>query len=137
MLLKKNEIDHIIFISAITRHSQVWHWYIHRSPLLKTRWWSSWCLQEAAGSHCGQHLSRWLPGALQSQIGSLHVTTPSLQVHLLQGFSAGARVSPFFTSWFSNQQPINHTISLLLLYKYFSSSKPLKLDNGKIPRIII
>lgn len=89
----------------ITRHSQVWHWYIQRSPLLKTRWWSSWCLQDAAGSHCGQHLFLWLPGALQSHIGSLQVITPSWQMHLLQGFPAGARVSPLLTSRPSNQQP--------------------------------
>lgn len=97
--------NYVVATKAITRHSQVWHWYIHRSPLLKTSWWSSWCLQEAAGSHCGQHLSRWLPGALQSQIGSLQVTTPSLHMHLLQGLPAGARVTPFPTSRFSNQQP--------------------------------
>lgn len=89
----------------ITRHSQVWHWYIQRSPLLKTRLWSSWCLQDAAGLHCGQHLSLRLPGALQSHTGSLQVITPSWHVHLLQGFSDGAKVSPLLTSRSSNQQP--------------------------------
>lgn len=89
----------------ITRHSQVWHWYIQRSPLLKTRWWNSWCLQDAAGLHWGQHLSLRLSGALQSHTGSLQVITPSWHVHLLQGFPDGAKVSPLLTSRFSNQQP--------------------------------
>lgn len=38
-------------------------------------------------------------------MGSLHAITPSLHVHLLQGFPAGAKVSPFATSRLSNQQP--------------------------------
>lgn len=89
----------------ITRHSHVWHWYIQRSPLLKTRWWSSWCLQDALGLHWGQHVSLWLSGALQSHMGSLQVITPSWHVHLLQVFSAGVKVSPLLTSRPSYQQP--------------------------------
>lgn len=58
------------------KHSQVWHWYDHRSPCIRITSVSSWCLQANCRSHWGQHLFWELPGIEQLQIGSRHVITP-------------------------------------------------------------
>lgn len=98
---------------CITRHSQVWHWYIHWSPLLKTRWWNSWCLQDAAGLHWGQHTFFLLFGKLQSHMGSLQVIIPSWQVHLLQASLPSNTVSLLLTSRPSNQQPVKQQMYVI------------------------
>lgn len=100
----------------LTKHSHVWHWYIHCSPLLNLTCFSSWCWHDSRASHCGQHKSRPLPRFHfeQSHFVSSHVITPLLQVHVLHGWLRGDTLLPSATSASSNIQ--------LSLQSTFSSS---------------
>lgn len=92
---------------TLTRHSHVWHWYIHCSPLLNTTWFNSWCWQDSFGSHWGQHISRPLPRRQVEQLHGFvsHDITPLLHVQNLHGWFAGFTISPFEISDRSNIQP--------------------------------
>lgn len=92
-----------------TKHSQVWHWYIHCSPLLNVTCLSSWCWHDSLGSHWGQQSSRsfFLCHFEQSHGGSEHVITPFEQVHKLQGWFRGVS-----WLWSEISSPSNMQLSL-------------------------
>lgn len=74
----------------LTKHSHVWHWYTHLSPLWNTTWCSSWWRQSLAASHCGQQAggaeprAPRTPPAPQRHATGAHADTPLEQLHVRQ-----------------------------------------------------
>lgn len=78
---------HLYFFFLLTKHSHVWHWYIHCWPLRNLTLSSSWWAHEAWALHWAQQLdSAWSLFAAQSHSTGAQRKRPLEHVQLVHSF---------------------------------------------------